>query len=680
VAALCRGVSAVLACPDLETAADQILLACRELIRAPDVAVALFPEGVGAPSLACLDAAGEACRLPASRAASAAGMRAIARRIGEGRVDNRRPRATGLPLPVRPGGRLDSVLVAPMTLDGTPVGLICLGNKPGGFDGQDLLVVSSFGRLAAAANQRCSDADVVSRSAERFRNIFEQSPIGIEVYDLHGRLEDANRACLDMFGVRDLRQIRGFELFRAPDFSAETWALLQSGGTVHAEAPFDFDRVRREKTFPTSRRGVVQLDALITPLLRGPGNPPSGFLVQIQDVTALRRSTLQLREAKAGLERRVARATERLTASNARLRRQVEAHRAVKRSLEAEHAFREAVESSMLTGIFVTDADERLVHVNRAFCRMVGWRRQELIGKTPPFPFWPPESRAARLKAFRALRKESAPREGVRGRYLRRNGEQFDVLIVNSRLRGPRGACDGLVASVADITAEVRADTAHREAAERLKRLSAELLSVEERERRRISRELHDSLGQTLSGLKYRLEDAIRECGSCTGTHVVRDKLRDTARLLGDAVGEVRAIVMDLRPSVLDDLGLLATFRWFCREYQRTHPRIRVDLRLAAAEDDVPEPLKIVLFRILQEALANVARHSGAGRAAVRVVRRGARLQLAVRDDGRGFDRRATARGVGLASMQERADLSGGTLTVSAGPGRGTVVRAAWEL
>ena len=141
---------------------------------------------------------------------------------------------------------------------------------------------------------------------------------------------------------------------------------------------------------------------------------------------------------------------------------------------------------------------------------------------------------------------------------------------------------------------------------------------------------------------------------------------------------------MDLRPSILDDLGILATLDWFCREFQKVYPRISIDKRVTVAEDDVPDILKIVIYRIMQEALNNVAKHAGADRVELTLATDADSLRLSIRDNGEGFHVKQRGndnggyKGIGLESMAERAELSGGALRVDSGDGEGTHLEVRW--
>ena len=137
---------------------------------------------------------------------------------------------------------------------------------------------------------------------------------------------------------------------------------------------------------------------------------------------------------------------------------------------------------------------------------------------------------------------------------------------------------------------------------------------------------------------------------------------------------------MDLRPSILDDLGILATLSWFCREFQKIYSHLQVQNQIDIQEQDVPEPLKIVIFRVLQEAMNNIAKHSRGEQVSLALRRINGTVVLTIRDNGIGFDLKNSRRGLGLSSMKERAELSGGSFTVESSIGKGTLIRASWPL
>lgn len=216
-----------------------------------------------------------------------------------------------------------------------------------------------------------------------------------------------------------------------------------------------------------------------------------------------------------------------------------------------------------------------------------------------------------------------------------------------------------------------------------LHHLSSRLLTIQEEERRRVARDLHDSLGQKLTGIKFLIEAALGKPWPEERRGGI-GQLRALIPTIQDIVEEVRRISSELRPSILDDLGLLPTMAWHLREFAKAHPDLEVDQRFTAEEAEVPDSLRTPIFRILQEATNNVAKHSGASRLTVALEAAEGALTLRVQDDGAGFDaavpRDPGNGGFGMSSMRERTELSGGTFSVASAPGRGTTISAYWAL
>jgi signal transduction histidine kinase len=230
-----------------------------------------------------------------------------------------------------------------------------------------------------------------------------------------------------------------------------------------------------------------------------------------------------------------------------------------------------------------------------------------------------------------------------------------------------------------DLDARLEARTASLEAANRsLHQLSARLLRVQEEERTRVARELHGGIGQSLTAVKFMVEQALE--GACEGPRSCHlDVLPAIIPVLRQTVEEARRIGMALRPSILDDLGLTATLRWLAREVQKTCPGLEVDLDLRLDEDALPAPLKTSVFRIVQEVLDHAVRYGRAGRVQAALVQGREELLLTVRDDGAGFDP-AAAGGPGLDAMRRRAELDRGWLRIDPAPGRGATLTARWPL
>jgi signal transduction histidine kinase len=164
-----------------------------------------------------------------------------------------------------------------------------------------------------------------------------------------------------------------------------------------------------------------------------------------------------------------------------------------------------------------------------------------------------------------------------------------------------------------------------------------------------------------------------------------KEFLESVLPIIQETANEARRIQMNLRPSILDDLGILATIGWFCRQYKSTYSAIHVKQEIHIEEQEVSDSLKTVIFRVLQEAMNNVAKHSKASAVLLSLRKADQAIQLVVRDNGRGFvvedilSRKGSSRGLGLDSMRERTELSGGKFTVES-TDSGTVIQASWPL
>ncbi len=229
-----------------------------------------------------------------------------------------------------------------------------------------------------------------------------------------------------------------------------------------------------------------------------------------------------------------------------------------------------------------------------------------------------------------------------------------------------------------------RIETDLRKSQTELRHLSMALLNAQERERKMVAGEIHDSIGASLAAIKFKAENALAE---------VADKSPETTTVLQSlipivhgAIEEARRIQMSLRPSILDDLGILMTINWFCRQFESTYSNIHIRKEIDIEEHEVPDPLKIVIYRVMQEALNNIAKHSKAPVVSLFLRKTGQAIELVIRDSGQGFDlseaqsRVGAGRGLGLDSMRERTELSGGSFSIESNKGEGTSIRASWPL
>jgi PAS domain S-box-containing protein len=247
-----------------------------------------------------------------------------------------------------------------------------------------------------------------------------------------------------------------------------------------------------------------------------------------------------------------------------------------------------------------------------------------------------------------------------------------------SMLTEERQASTGeVVAAVAVAMQQARLFEQVRLGRERLKMLSQRLVRAQEDERRQIARELHDEIGQSLTAAQLNLQ----ALGDTLAPDVRSTRLEDSLGLIDHVLQQVRTLSLDLRPSMLDDLGLVPALRWYV---SRQAGRAGFDAQVVAdhAQERYASDLETTCFRVAQEALTNITRYARARQVVVEVQRHDRELQLIIRDDGQGFDvaearqRAAAGQSMGLLSMQERVVLIGGHLQIDSAPGQGTVIQA----
>ncbi len=231
----------------------------------------------------------------------------------------------------------------------------------------------------------------------------------------------------------------------------------------------------------------------------------------------------------------------------------------------------------------------------------------------------------------------------------------------------------GSVYRIMRLESRAEAERARIETAEsELRRLSQQLVRAQEEERRAISRELHDEVGQMLTAQRMELRNLQQLCEGCHSEALVR--LEETAQTSEQALRTVRDIAMGLRPSMLDDLGLAPAIEWQARDFSRRYG-IPVSVQLDGDLDQLPDAHRTCVYRVIQEALTNCARHAQAGEVRIAVHGRGDRLTITVQDDGVGFDPSASrSRGLGLIGIEERVKELGGTATVFSQRGKGTTI------
>jgi PAS domain S-box-containing protein len=397
------------------------------------------------------------------------------------------------------------------------------------------------------------------------------------------------------------------------------------------------------------------------------------------------RAEEELLKARDELELRVKERTAELREALTKLKKQVKNRKQAQKELyKAEQRYRTVAEFTHDWEYWL-GPERKMLYVSPSCERITGYQPGEFFmqDQTRLIQIVHPEDREA-VQAHLTEEFESDSVQHIDFRIITRSGETRWISHYCQPVSGPDGESLGRRASNRDISDRKRTEEALQKSEEQLRHLSTRLLEVQENERKRISRELHDSIGQSLTAIKFSLEEVLGNVPSGMKQAGV-EALEALLPVVQQASEEVRRIHTDLRPSLLDDLGIVTTISWFCREFEILYSVLRIEKELGIEERDVPEALKIVIFRILQEALNNVGKHAKADLVRVFLMRTDGRLELTVEDNGQGFDVehlyavKSADRGFGLTNMKERTELSGGTFSIESTPGRGTTVRASWE-
>ena len=335
-------------------------------------------------------------------------------------------------------------------------------------------------------------------------------------------------------------------------------------------------------------------------------------------------------------------------------------------ALERQRAQLAGVIDSALDAIISLDVRLDVVMINPAAERVFGVRAEEMLGRSLArlIPTTARDRLAEQLQTYAAGSVDVPPMIGGRGvTGLHADGHEFPIEFAVSKVTIADEQF--LTVILRDITERERDRNALEAQSVRLQRLSLRLLEVQEQEKRHLARELHDELGQLLTATKLR----VQQLGA------TQPAVHELSADLDRALTQVRTMSLDLRPSMLDDLGLVAALRWYVNR-QATLGRFEMKFDASGLETRPDPAVETAAFRIVQEALTNVLRHARATKVMVRVWRDDARLRLEVRDDGCGFDPARRSGSSGLLGMRERATLLGGNLTLESAPGRGCTVSA----
>ncbi|HYM95488.1 MAG TPA: PAS domain S-box protein, partial [Chitinophagaceae bacterium] len=336
---------------------------------------------------------------------------------------------------------------------------------------------------------------------------------------------------------------------------------------------------------------------------------------------------------------------------------------------EAEIKFRNLVEQS-LVGVYIIQ-DGKFAYVNPKFAEIFGYNQQELINSYPIEIVVHSDDRPIVAENVRArLQGEQT------SIHYEANGQKKNGDIIRAEIFGSRTEYEGkpaIIGTLLDISHRKKGEEKLKQSYEEIRRLSDHLQKVREEERTHIAREIHDELGQQLTVLK--MDTSWLKKRLASADDAIRKKLDDLLELLDDTVKTVRRISSELRPSLLDDMGLVAAMEWHLKEFEK---RAAVKTMFAYPDKELllPDVIKTGLFRIFQESLTNVARHAGAKTIKINLQKENKRIVLNIEDDGKGFEQEKATnkKTLGILGMKERTFMMGGNYQIKSKPGKGTQV------
>lgn len=333
----------------------------------------------------------------------------------------------------------------------------------------------------------------------------------------------------------------------------------------------------------------------------------------------------------------------------------------------SEQKYKLLFESNPLPMWMLSLPDYNIIEVNIAALKQYGYEREEFL-HLDIFTLRP-EADIEKLKAVTNRQFRGIYYAGI-WRHKKKDGTIIYVDVVTHDVYYEGKPTRLVLAN--EVTEQYLAEERLKESYEATRKLTEHLQNVREEERLHIAREIHDELGQLLTVLKMDVSWLNRKIQPVS--EPVKEKLTELLSLIDVTVKKVRHIASELRPSLLDDLGLIAAMEWHIEEFEK-RSGIELETNLPPAELLLPEPVKIGLFRILQESLTNVARHSGAQKATIALLQKENNLILTIKDDGKGFDAENTKKKtLGLLGMKERTLMIGGEYKITGAPGLGTTV------
>lgn len=322
-------------------------------------------------------------------------------------------------------------------------------------------------------------------------------------------------------------------------------------------------------------------------------------------------------------------------------------------------------------GMRVVDKEFNVLRANKTFCTLVGLARDEIVGKKCYEVFKGPRCNTSKCPMIRI----QAGEERLEQDEIKtcENNKEVPCIVTATPFRNHEGKLIGIVEDFKDISERKNTEEELRQSHERLRDLAQHQEMIREKERSRIAREIHDELGQTLTVLKMDIHWLARRFPE--NNVVIQEKIKTMTTHVDNTVHQVQKLCSELRPGVLDDLGLSAAIEWQANEF-RDRMGITFDLTSEPEDITLEGTLSTAIFRIFQETLTNIARHSGATRVEIALTDNDDGVTLTVRDNGTGIteEQILSSKSLGLIGMRERVNSLTGTFSINGTENKGTVI------
>jgi PAS domain S-box-containing protein len=509
----------------------------------------------------------------------------------------------------------------------------------------------------------------VRESEAKFRAITHSAKDAIIMMDDEGNISYWNEAAKDIFGY-SAREAIGAELhlFLAPQKYHDAYrrGIPKFKKTGHGPAvgkTLELEAVRKDGTkFP--------IELSVSAIKRDGKWHATGI---IRDISQRKRAEDALRKAHDELERRVEERTAKLARTTEQLKLELAERKRVEESLRESEERLRSVAQTASDAIITIDSRGNIVFWNRAAEKIFDYSADEAMGQ-PVTVIMPERFRKDHRNGMERV--VSTGHSDIIGTTvemvgLGKSGREFPVELSVATWKTKGGVF--FTGILRDITKRKRAE-------EEIKRLSRQLICVIEDERKRLARDLHDEFGRALTALHFGIEalhDSLPQelQGQKTRCHEAIELIED----LGD---NIRNISSELRPDMLDHLGLIPTLEWYIEDFVKRINGLQIDFQTVGVKKRPDAEIEIVLYRILQEALNNIAKHAKAKHVSILLTCSHPKLIFTIKDDGVGFERTegilpsgANKQGIGLIGMRERVGSLGGAIDIRSSRGQGTVIR-----